>query len=67
MAKSEEVKPCKKCGGEGEGLADSYHGWLYHWIECTSCHYQTDDEPTRERAIESWNRRAAEGERNGEE
>lgn len=51
----EPLKPCAHCGGapkwEGAGLG---------WIECASCHVQTDvPGESRNEAIAIWNRRPA--------
>ena len=49
-----KLKPCPFCGGEAHLMHDG------HWISCEGCQAESGYRPTRETAIEAWNRRVEE-------
>ena len=51
------IEPCPFCGGEAV-LGENVQGWHYFYVECEQCDYCLDM-PTRDGAIENWNKRAA--------
>ena len=51
-----ELKPCPFCGGEAELMVGKYYGTK--WVECKTCHAESDAFDTRAEAIDAWNRRA---------
>ena len=55
-AKMSELKPCPFCGGEAELMVGKYYGTK--WVECKTCHAESDAFDTRAEAIDAWNRRA---------
>ena len=46
-----------ECGGEPAAKSVSYIRGHWSWIQCKSCLTRSSDQPTREEAIEEWNRR----------
>lgn len=53
-----ELKPCPFCGGEAKVQSFSHDRTVY----CTDCNARVQKFfPTREEAIEAWNRRADNG------
>lgn len=64
--KTPDLKPCPCCGGKAD--LDSYPGseWTgsgtYHCIRCSVCYLRTCDYSSAKRAVETWNRRANDGE-----
>ena len=52
-----ELKPCPFCGKRGILKRKEIFGRPYYKVECLDCFAATFSEPTREEAIEAWNRR----------
>ena len=50
----EKLKPCPFCGSKNIRL----WGITYHWVQCEQCLSSTAISYTKEKVIESWNRRA---------
>ena len=57
-----ELKPCK-CGAF-EGFMLYVRQWGSNWeVICSNCGDGTDLKPSKKKAIEAWNRRVGEGEK----
>lgn len=55
---SDELKPCKQCGGHGKLMDNPYpDGTTDYWVYCRNefCFYETPSFDTPEKAIEVWN------------
>lgn len=57
-----ELKPCPFCGGQANISWGNVYKVFY--VFCTKCKARHPNRLTRELAIECWNRRATDGERN---
>ena len=54
-----DLKPCPFCGGKA--FIMSYHSIKDAYCICKSCKVRMPNSPTRQKAIEAWNRRAEDG------
>lgn len=57
---SDELKPCPFCGSPGILERLGGPGSTHHIAKCSKCRCDLHFYPTREQAIEIWNRRADE-------
>ena len=58
-----ELKPCPFCGSQDIGLWTSYGYEYLNYVWCGGCGAKTESFPEEAQAIEAWNRRADNGER----
>ena len=57
-----ELKPCPFCGTRNAHLRKNIHHFYYVLCEKDGCYVRTDGHLNEEAAIETWNRRAEDGE-----
>ena len=62
-----ELKPCPFCGGEAilGTWRDEYRRLNPSAVHCSVCHVETRIYERKKEAIEAWNRRVGEGEKDG--
>lgn len=60
----EELKPCPFCGGKNIDIQYLSLTKRYYFCRCLDCEAQTKSKTDKDKAIDAWNRRAADGHKN---